>query len=149
MTMPQWSIGLGDYRKLRWWQQAHELALAVYRATEGYPADEKYGLVRQMRRAAIWTACNLAEGVGRNRGQQTAQFVRIALGSCTELEYQVLLSQELGYMKEGLASELVTRTSSLRAMLASLHNRLQPVRPPGTDRNPHTADRGNPIADSG
>jgi four helix bundle protein len=116
---------LGDYRKLRSWQMAHELTLAVYRATEGYPAEERYGLVRQIRRAATSTACNLAEGVGRNRGKETAQFVRIALGSCTELEYQVLLSQELGYMKEGLASELITQTRDLRAMLASLHNRLQ------------------------
>ena len=121
---------MGDYRKLRSWQKAHELVLTVYRATEGYPAEERYGLVHQMRRAATSTACNLAEGVGRNRGKETAQFVRIALGSCTELEYQVFLSQELGYMSEGLASDLITRTRDLRAMLASLHNRLQPLRPP-------------------
>jgi four helix bundle protein len=130
---------LGDYRKLRAWQKAHELALAAYRATEGYPAEERYGLVRQIRRAATSTACNLAEGVGRNREKETAQFIRIALGSCTELEYQVLLSQELGYMKEGAASELITRTRDLRAMLASLHNRLQPVRPPGRFGT-HSAD---------
>jgi four helix bundle protein len=122
---------LGDYRKLRSWQKAHELALAVYRATEAYPAEERYGLVRQMRLAATSTACNLVEGVGRNRGPETAQFIRIALGSCTEVEYQVLLSQELGYMTEGLAGELTTRTRDLRAMLAALHNRLQSVRPPG------------------
>jgi four helix bundle protein len=73
-------VGLGDYRKLRSWQEAHELALAAYRATEGYPAEERYGLVRQIRGASISTACNLAEGVGRNREKETAQFVRIALG---------------------------------------------------------------------
>jgi four helix bundle protein len=120
---------LGDYRKLRAWQKAHELVLAVYRATEPYPAEETYDLVRRMRRAAISTACNLAEGVGRNRDGETAQFVRIALGSCTELEYQVHLSQELGYMNQGLAADLTTRTSNLRAMLAALHNRLQPPGP--------------------
>ena len=92
---------MGDYRKLRSWQKAHELVLAVYRATEHYPAEERYGLVRQMRRAAISTACNLAKRVGRHRRRETAQFVRIALGSCTELEYQVHLSQEPGYMDEG------------------------------------------------
>ena len=121
---------MGDYRKLRSWEKAHELVLAVYRATAGYPGDEKYGLVRQMRRAAISIACNLAEGEGRNRRKETAQFVRIALGSCTELEYQVLLSQELAYLEEGPAADLSTRTRSLRAMLASLHNRLQPAHPP-------------------
>jgi four helix bundle protein len=125
---------LGDYRKLRSWQKAHELALAVYRSTEGYPSDERYGLVRQMRRAATSIACNLAEGSGRNRGRETAQFVRVALGSCTELEYQVLLSQELGYMKTAVATELTTRTRALRAMLAALHYRLQSVRP--SDQSP-------------
>jgi four helix bundle protein len=93
-------VGLGDYRKLRSWQEAHQLALAVYRATADYPAEERYGLARQIRRAATSTACNLAEGAGRNRAKETAQFVRIALGSCTELEYQVLLSQELGYRRK-------------------------------------------------
>jgi four helix bundle protein len=81
-----------------------------------------------MRRAATSTACNLAEGVGRNRGRETTQFVRIALGSCTELEHQVHLLRELGYMKHDLAAELTTRTADLRAMLAALHIRLQPVR---------------------
>ena len=126
--------GLGDYRKLRSWQKAHELALAVYRATEDYPVHERYGLVRQMRRAATSTACNLAEGVGRNSGREMAGFVRIALGSCTELEYQVLLSQELGYLKTVLAAELTAQTRALRAMLAALHYRLQPVHP--SDRLP-------------
>jgi four helix bundle protein len=117
---------VGDYRKLESWRKAHELALSVYRATEGFPVTERYGLVSQMRRAAISAASNIAEGLGRNRSAETAHFVRVALGSCTELEYQVFLSQELKYIEENLATELTKRTLELRAMLASLHRRLQP-----------------------
>ena len=77
-----------------------------------------------MRRAAISVASNIVEGVGRNRRAETADFVPVALGSCTELEHQVFLSQELKYLDRGVASELTERTMELRAMLASLHRRL-------------------------
>jgi four helix bundle protein len=117
---------VGDYRKLKVWKKAHALVISVYRATEGFPSAERYGLVSQMRRAAISAASNIVEGVGRNRRAETAQFLRIALGSCTELEYQVLISQELEYLEENLASDLIERTIELRAMLASLHRRLLP-----------------------
>jgi four helix bundle protein len=119
-------VAVGDYRKLKARKKAHALTISVYRATEGFPSAERYGLVSQMRRAAISAASNIVEGVGRNRRAETAQFLRIALGSCTELEYQVLVSQELEYLEENLASDLIERTIELRAMLASLHRRLLP-----------------------
>jgi four helix bundle protein len=118
-------VSVGDYRKLKAWHKAHQLAKAVYQATAYFPDGERYGLVNQMRRAAVSVACNIAEGVGRNRGTETASFLRIALGSCSELEYQVLLSQDLSYLKPAMASPLLDRTTELRAMLASFHRRLQ------------------------
>ena len=121
-----WGSPVGDYRKLRAWKKAHELAILVYRATESFPSTERYGLVSQMRRAATSAASNLVEGVGRNRNAETARFVRIALGSCTELEYQVLLSKDLKFLERDLALKLTERTIELRAMLASLHRRLLP-----------------------
>jgi four helix bundle protein len=116
---------VGDYRKLKCWHKAHELAKAVYQTTAHFPESERYGLVNQMRRAAVSVACNIAEGVGRNRSAETARFLRIALGSCTELEYQVLLSQHLSYLEPAPATQLLDRTTELRAMLASFHRRLQ------------------------
>jgi four helix bundle protein len=62
--------------------------------------------------------------VGRNRRAETAHFVRVALGSCAELEYQVFLSHDLEFLEEDLALELTGKTTELRAMLASLHRRL-------------------------
>jgi four helix bundle protein len=117
-------VSVGDYRKLKAWHKAHQLAKAVYQATAYFPDGERYGLVNQMRRAAVSVACNIAEGVGRNRSAETARFLRIALGSCTELEYQVLLSRDLSYLEPALAAQLLDRTTELRAMLASFHHRL-------------------------
>jgi four helix bundle protein len=117
---------VGDYRKLKAWKKAHELVILVYRATECFPSTERYGLVSQMRRAAISAASNIEEGVGRNRRAETAHFVRIALGSCSELEYHVLLSKDLKFLEKDLALKLTVRTRELRAMLASLHRRLLP-----------------------
>jgi four helix bundle protein len=118
---------VGDYRKLKAWKKAHELAILVYHATESFPSTERYCLVSQMRRAAISAASNIVEGVGRNRSAETARFVRIAPGSCTELEYQVLLSKDLKFLQGDLALKLTERTMELRAMLASLHRRLLPA----------------------
>ncbi|MGH7581260.1 MAG: four helix bundle protein [Gemmatimonadales bacterium] len=115
---------MGDYRKLKSWVKARELAVAVYRTTERLPATERFGLIDQMRRAVVSVASNIAEGVGRNRSTETAGFIRIALGSCTELECQLLLSQDLGYIDEAVAEQLLGRTCELRAMLASFHQRL-------------------------
>jgi four helix bundle protein len=117
---------VGDYRKLKAWRIAHELVISVYRATECFSSAERYGLVSQMRRAAISVASNIVEGVGRNRRAETAHFVRVALGSCTELEYQVLLSKDLKFLERDLALKLTEKTMELRAMLASLHRRLLP-----------------------
>jgi four helix bundle protein len=122
---------VGDYRSLKAWQKAHRLVVSVYKVTESFPSTESYGLVIQMRRAAVSTASNIAEGIGRNRPAETAHMIRVALGSCTELEAQVLLSQELRFVTTEVASQLSDRTSELRAMLASLHRRLlQESRPP-------------------
>jgi four helix bundle protein len=111
---------VGDYRKLRCWNRAHECALKVYKATETFPATERYGLVCQMRGAAVSVVSNIAEGIGRNRSSETAQYIRMALGSCTELESQVLLSRDLAYLNDEVANQLVTATTALRGMLASL-----------------------------
>ena len=115
---------MGDYRKLKVWRMAHGLTISIYHGTRDFPAEEKFGLASQMRRAAVSVTSNIAEGCGRNRNAEMARFVRHAMGSCTELEYQVLLCEELRFISPPLASDLNHVTTQLRAMLASLHRRL-------------------------
>ena len=90
--------GVGNYRQLRVWKQAHKLALEVYRSTETFPARERYGLAAQMRRAAVSVISNIAEGCGRQGDKELSRFLRIARGSVRELDCQMLLSRDLGYL---------------------------------------------------
>ena len=87
-----------DLKKLSVWQKSHQLNMAVYRATEIFPKDEKYGLVTQMRRASFPIPANIAEGCGRNTRGDMVRFLDIAMGSGSELEYYLLMSHELGYL---------------------------------------------------
>jgi four helix bundle protein len=111
---------VGDFRELRVWRKAHELALALYRATESFPVAERYGLVAQLRRAGASIQSNLAEGCGRNSDRELARFAKISLGSASEAEYQILLARDLGYLPPEKHTALVGQIKEVRRMLASL-----------------------------
>jgi four helix bundle protein len=78
------------------WQRAHELTLAVYVATRSWPAEEKYGLTAQARRAASSVGANIAEGAARFGSRELKRFFNIALGSLGELDYHLRLARDLG-----------------------------------------------------
>src|SRR5918999_5942219 len=90
---------MGDYRQLAVWKRAHALALEIYRSTGSFPDRERYGLVAQLRRAAISIVSNIAEGSGRQSDRELARFLRIARGSACEVECQLLLSRDLGFLQ--------------------------------------------------
>jgi four helix bundle protein len=85
------------FRELVAWQKAMDLVVVVYQLSARFPADERFGLTNQVRRAAVSVPSNIAEGQGRGAGASFAQFLRFALGSLQEVETQVLISQRLGY----------------------------------------------------
>jgi four helix bundle protein len=94
---------MGDYRDLEAWKASQALAILTYRLTEHFPQSERFGLVSQMRRAAVSVVSNIAEGAGRGTDAQLANFLRIARGSVHELEAQALLAVDLGFTKgEGI-----------------------------------------------
>ncbi|MEX1124371.1 MAG: four helix bundle protein [Acidimicrobiia bacterium] len=84
-----------DYRSLRVWQDSRNLALEIYRLTSEFPPDERFGLVTQMRRAAVSVSSNLAEGCSRSGRRDFARFLEMALGSVYELEVQLDLAVTL------------------------------------------------------
>ena len=86
-----------SYRDLRVWQQAMDLGEATYRATECFPEHERYGLVAQLRRAAVSVASNIAEGHARSLGDYLRHLL-ISSGSLTEMETQFVLSARLGFL---------------------------------------------------
>jgi four helix bundle protein len=116
---------MGDFKRLAVWRKAHELTLAVYRATAAFPDAEKYALTNQMRRASMSIPTNIAEGCGRNSDRELARFLRIAKGSATELEYQILLSRDLGFLAAAQYDCLAAETLEIQRMLASLIRQLK------------------------
>ncbi|NLF65182.1 MAG: four helix bundle protein [Chloroflexi bacterium] len=106
-----------DFRRLQVWQRAHQLTLAVYRMTESFPKHELYGLTSQLRRSAMSIPTNMAEGCGRESIVELARFLQIAMGSAKELEYQLLLAHDLGYVQPDVYCSLNDETRQVQRML--------------------------------
>ncbi len=111
------------FRKLKVWQKAHQLVLETYRVTKHFPAEERYGLIQQMRRAAVSISANITEGHRRKSKQEFIQFLAIAHGSSDELTYYCLLAHDLEYAK-GMANTLVTLTDEVGKMLTGLKHHI-------------------------
>ncbi|PIW65533.1 MAG: four helix bundle protein [Candidatus Omnitrophica bacterium CG12_big_fil_rev_8_21_14_0_65_45_16] len=88
------------YKKLIVWKKADELVVEIYKATKAFPKDEQYGLMSQLRRAAVSIAANLVEGYGRQNKGELRQFTNIALGSLAETEYLLSLSWRLTFIPQ-------------------------------------------------
>ena len=109
-----------DFRSIKAWEKAHQVALAVYAATKGLPREEVYGLTSQMRRSASSVPTNIAEGCGRTGDAELSRFCQIAFGSATELEYQLLLSRDLEYLDQSSYEPLRDATIEVKRMLGAL-----------------------------
>ncbi len=109
-----------DFRNLRVWQKAHELTLAIYKATRRFPKEEMYGLTSQMRRAAFSIPANLAEGSCRRGDTDFGRFVQIAFGSASELDYYLLLSRDLTLLQSSEYGQLDETLAEVKRMLNSL-----------------------------
>jgi len=114
-----------DYRKLSVWKKAHQLAVAVYAATQDFPAREVYGLTSQVRRASVSIPANIAEGCGRAGQAELGRFLHIAMGSASELEYHLLLARDLKFMKEADHSRLGAQVDEVKSMLGAFIRRLK------------------------
>jgi four helix bundle protein len=89
-----------DFEQLRVWNESHRLTLILYRETRAFPREEVYGRTSQIRRAAVSIPANVAEGCGRRSDGEFTRFLQIARGSASELEYQLLLSHDLGFLTD-------------------------------------------------
>lgn len=110
-----------DFRDLKVWGKSHKVALDVYRLTKPFPKEEIYGLVSQMRRSASSVPTNIAEGCGRGSDPQFGYFLNIALGSASELEYQIILSADLEYLSKESSNKLLIDLIEVKKMLTKLY----------------------------
>ena len=111
-----------DFRKLLVWQKAIAFVTEVYRATQSFPSEEKFGLTSQLRRAAVSIPSNIAEGQGRATRGEFRQFLGQAKGSVCEVETQLIIAQNLGYLRdpEPLLEKLHEVARLLNGLLNSL-----------------------------
>ena len=108
-----------NFRKLKVWQKAHRCTLEIYRHTQGFPAEERFGLTAQLRKAAVSVPSNIAEGCGREGERDFARFLSIAGGSASEVEYQLLLARDLGYLPDERHRPLDAQINEIKRMLNS------------------------------
>jgi four helix bundle protein len=112
-------------RNLKVWEKAHVLTLDVYKSSRGFPRDELYGLTSQMRRSSASIGANIAEGCCRKGDIELGRFLQIAMGSASELEYQLLLARDLEIMKSLDFQRLSGEVIEVKKMLAALIHKLR------------------------
>ncbi len=91
-------VKISSFRDLKVWQKAHELVLDIYKLTKKFPQEEKYGLISQMRRAAVSITTNIVEGFRRISVKESLNFYNISNGSLEELRYEIQIVFDLGYI---------------------------------------------------
>lgn len=115
---------MNKYKNLEIWKRSVDLATEVYSATKSFPKEEKYGITSQMRRCAVSVPSNIAEGAGREGKKEFKYFLHIAYGSIYELETQLLIANNLGYLKDEDHFKLSAEIDEIQKMIYVFANKL-------------------------
>jgi four helix bundle protein len=107
------------------WKRSHSLVLEIYRLTANFPADERFGLVSQLRRAAASVPTNIAEGSKRRSSAEYGRFLNIAEGSLAETEYLLMLSKDLSFLTKQSAETILEELTEIARMLSALRSKVE------------------------
>ncbi|SMC79668.1 four helix bundle protein [Chryseobacterium sp. YR221] len=116
---------MANFKDLLVWQKAIDFVTEIYKNTESFPKDEIYGLISQLRRAAVSIPSNIAEGNSRRSKLDYLQFLKISRGSCAEVETQLIISKKLNFLTEENYLKLNQDIIEISKMLNGLINSLQ------------------------
>ena len=119
-SMEQKGYKSRSYRDLEVWKLSIDFVKKVYQVTHNFPASEKFGLINQIRRAAVSIPSNIAEGQGRNSTKEFKQFLAISLGSLAELETQLIIAKEIEYLTQNGLDALLSPLDRIRKMIKGL-----------------------------
>jgi len=111
-----------NFRELNVWQKAMDLVVKVYKLSVDFPKEEKFGLTSQIQRCAISIPSNIAEGCGRTSEKELMHFISISMGSCYELETQLILANRLLYVNEIPLSSVMQELIEIQKMLYGFYN---------------------------
>lgn len=113
------------HERLEVWCLAIDCVINIYKITESFPKEEKFGLTSQIRRAAVSVPANIAEGAARQSAKEFANFLSIAQGSASELETELLIAHRLGYLDAKTYAETRPMLDSIGRMIVGLSNHLK------------------------
>ena len=113
-----------NYKNLKIWQRSVDLCTSIYLVSQNFPESEKFGLTNQIRRAAISIPSNIAEGAGRKSKADFQRFLRIAEGSANEVETQIIIAQELKFIKSEVAQKLVIEVNEILKMIGGFTKKI-------------------------
>jgi four helix bundle protein len=107
---------MNNLKELKIWVKAIDLSVEVYKVTNDFPSDERFGLTSQIRRAVVSISSNIAEGAGRNSVKEFNNFLGIANGSCYELQTQLIIAHKLGFIASDILNKILTEIDELQKM---------------------------------
>jgi four helix bundle protein len=118
--MQENEVKIKSFTDLRTWREGHKLVLAIYKITKNFPKEEMFGLTSQLRRAIISFTSNIAEGFSRQSYKEKVQFYHMALGSLTEVQNQLLVARDIGYITNEIFQKLALQSVELNKMTNGL-----------------------------
>ncbi|MDX2362649.1 MAG: four helix bundle protein [Crocinitomicaceae bacterium] len=113
------------FKDLEFWEKSKTLAVEIYELTGSFPQSEVYGITSQMRRAAVSIPSNIAEGAGRTSDKEFSRFLDIAMGSAYELETQLLIANDIGFLNKDKFESSNSQLSSVIQMISKFKQRLK------------------------
>ncbi len=114
-----------DFKKYKVWHSGVDIAVDLYKSTEGFPSEEKFGLTSQIRRCGVSIASNIAEGAGRNTDKEFHYFLGISSGSCAELYTQLYIAHELKFLSTDEFETLDTQEMECQKMINGLQQKIK------------------------
>jgi four helix bundle protein len=109
-----------SFTDLNVWKEGHKLVLEIYKVSRTFPTEERFGLVSQIRRAAVSVTSNIAEGFSRESYKEKVQFYSMAKGSLTELQNQLLIARDVNYLDQGIFDKLAKQSITVHKLLTGL-----------------------------
>lgn len=113
------------HENLEVWKRSIDLVIEIYEITKSFPAEEKFGLISQIRRAAVSIPANIAEGAARQSDKEFANFLSIAQGSASELETELLISQKLHYISAENYTKIYEELNTISRMIIGLSQKVK------------------------
>src|SRR5689334_16102288 len=113
-----------NFKELKVWQKSVDFAVDIYKVTSALPPEEKFGLISQMRRAAVSIPSNIAEGTGRRTSKDFNNFIGTSLGSSYELETELIISEKLNFISENEFNTTQSSLSEIQKMIVGLQKSL-------------------------